>query len=44
VAHDGKTIADEMSDGIPRRDAVDSSKLGRGTSVDRYVILYELGV
>jgi tetratricopeptide (TPR) repeat protein/predicted Ser/Thr protein kinase len=41
---EGKTLVDEMSDVLSEREHEDSSKLQRGTAVDRYVVLYELGV
>jgi tetratricopeptide (TPR) repeat protein/predicted Ser/Thr protein kinase len=43
-SYDGKTLVDEMTDGSPDREHEDASKLERGTAVDRYVVLYELGM
>ena len=37
------TLIDSMTDGVEDEDAVLDERLERGTSVDRYVVLYELG-
>ncbi|MEM6291974.1 MAG: serine/threonine-protein kinase [Myxococcota bacterium] len=39
----GKTLVDSMTDNVPDEDALAEARLERGTSVDRYVVLYELG-
>lgn len=41
--HPSSTLIDSMTDGVEDVDAVLDERLERGTSVDRYVVLYELG-
>ncbi len=41
--HQGKTLVDSMTDSVRDEDALADARLERGTSVDRYVVLYELG-
>jgi len=41
--HPSSTLIDSMTDGVEDEDALADERLERGTSVDRYVVLYELG-
>ncbi|MGH1345046.1 MAG: protein kinase domain-containing protein [Nannocystales bacterium] len=41
--HPSSTLLDSMTDGVEDEDALQGERLERGTSVDRYVVLYELG-
>jgi tetratricopeptide (TPR) repeat protein/predicted Ser/Thr protein kinase len=41
--HVSSTLIDSMTDGVEDEDALLDERLERGTSVDRYVVLYELG-
>lgn len=41
--HPSSTLIDSMTDGVEDVDALLDERLERGTSVDRYVVLYELG-